>query len=509
MKNLIKSSSILGATEVALILVSIVRAKYLAVNIGPEGYGEYSILVSYFAILTAMCSGWLARGTIKYIAEYKQKDDIVSVYKVHNYSISIAFILTAIATVLAFIFQDFVRTHFLSHKIILWHYLLFAASFFATSITPFFAWLLQGFLLVKETVKIRIITTLFGFLYILIFVYFYGITGYFVSILISSIFGLYLYWKATHNFLSTKLMLPNFKDEIFKKLMRFGGVNFILLILHNITEYIQRVFILNALDITSVGLFHVANSIMNYMGIANRASTFVNDSKMSQDLSIEEYNKSLNDFIRFNILTGLPISVILILFSKDFITLLYSKEFTSLAPILIAFVFAQFLAFLAGGFHSVMLGKAFLKMHSIVSILNMIIILVIPYFFISQYGLLIIGISMIAGNIMTLLLDYCYLNIKISFKLSHRVLAILTISILCFYFSYLLQSDSSVVFINHNLKELVPTDWSKSTGEYLNYNIKYIEFSCKIIFIILMSTFLFITLTKTERMKLINLVKSK
>ena len=128
MKDIIKSSALIGSTEFALIFVAIIRAKYLALNIGPEGYGEYSLLNSFFTILTAICGGWIARGTIKYTAEYRQKKEFDLAAKVHNYSISLALILGSIATALVFIFQSFVRSYFLSPDIILWHYSLFALS---------------------------------------------------------------------------------------------------------------------------------------------------------------------------------------------------------------------------------------------------------------------------------------------------------------------------------------------------------------------------------------------
>ena len=191
MKDIIKSSTLLGSTEVAVMAVSVVRAKYLAISIGPAGYGEYALLASFFTIVTAICGGWIARGTIKYIAEYRYKEDLSSVFKVFNYSISLALILGSIATLLIFVFHDFVRVHFLSPEIILWHFSLFTASFLATSLTSFFGWLMQGFLMVKQTALLKIYTSLFNLISIFAFVYFFELTGYFLSILVSAFFGLF------------------------------------------------------------------------------------------------------------------------------------------------------------------------------------------------------------------------------------------------------------------------------------------------------------------------------
>jgi polysaccharide transporter, PST family len=421
--------------------VSMVRAKYLAVNIGPEGYGEYAMIASFFTILTALCGGWIARGTIKYTAEYKFKNDLASVSKVHNYSFSIALILGSTATLLVLLFQDFVREKFLSPEIVLWHFSLFTASFLATSLTTFFSWLLQGFMMVKKTVALRIYNALFNILSIFVLVYFFELTGYFLSILVSAFFGLFIYWRSTKGIVTTKFLWPDFKDEILQKIMRFGGVNFFLLVLNNICEYIQRIFVLTSLNIASVGLFQIAVSIMGYMGIANRGSLFVNDSKMAQDLDNNERNIALNNFLRFNILFGMPISLGLILFSKELITILYSKNFVPLSEILFAFVIAQFFGFLTGGFQSIMLGRSFLKMHSFISVTYSVLTVLIPFIFISEYGLVIIGISMVIANLITLIVDYIYLNIKIGIKIFFNVWIIFVIGVTCFAISYIFQSS--------------------------------------------------------------------
>lgn len=439
MKDLVKSSTLLGSTEIAIMAVSVVRAKYLAVNIGPEGYGQYAMLASFFTILTAICGGWIARGTIKYIAEYRSKEDLSSVAKVHNYSISTALILGSLALLFVFIFHDFVREKFLSPEILLWHYSLFAASFLATSLTTFFGWLLQGFMMIRQTVLLRISLAVFNLISIVGLVYFFELTGYFLSILMSSLFGLFIYWRTAKKVIPTRFVLPSFKSAIYQKILRFGSVSFLLLVINNVCEYVQRLFVLTALNISSVGLFQVATSITGYMGIANRGSLFVNDSKMSQDLNEDETSISLNHFLRFNILLGIPIALGLILFSGELILIMYSSKFVQLSSMLFFFVAGQFFAFLVGGFQGVMLGKSFLKMHAFISITYSVITVLIPLFFIRDFGLSVIGISILIANVVTLMVDYFYLKIKLRIKIHTNVIVIFTIALICFSISYVLQ----------------------------------------------------------------------
>jgi PST family polysaccharide transporter len=439
MKDIAKSSVLLGSTELSIVLVSILKAKFLAISIGPEGYGQFGLLNSFFTILTALCGGWIARGTLKYTAEFRQNGNSDGVYKVHNYSISLALILSSAAALIVIIFQDFIRNNILSPDIILLNYIIFCASFMASNISPFFAWFLQGHLLVKRTIFVRITTVFFNLFSVIVLVYFFELTGYYLSILFSSFFGLWILWRESNRITISRFLRFDIKDEILQKLLKFGGVNFILLVIHNVTEYAQRVIIITTLNMASLGLFQVANSIMNYMGIFNRGSQFINDPKMSQDIPKDERNTMINSFLRFNILIGIPISIIIVLFAKEFILILYNDNFVLLAPTLSAFVMSQFISFLAGGFQSVMIGKSFLRFHSFVSLLYSVIIILIPFIYLKDFGLISIGLSMIFGNVTTVILDYLYLKRKLQIEIEKTSFFLLALFLLFFTIAVELQ----------------------------------------------------------------------
>ena len=48
MKQLLKTTAALSTTEVVLMVVALIKNKYLAVAIGPEGFGIYGLLLSFF-----------------------------------------------------------------------------------------------------------------------------------------------------------------------------------------------------------------------------------------------------------------------------------------------------------------------------------------------------------------------------------------------------------------------------------------------------------------------------
>lgn len=48
MKELIKNTGLISSSDFLLVGVSIIRNKFLSVNIGPEGFGAFSLLSSFF-----------------------------------------------------------------------------------------------------------------------------------------------------------------------------------------------------------------------------------------------------------------------------------------------------------------------------------------------------------------------------------------------------------------------------------------------------------------------------
>ena len=155
-----------------MVVVSIIRNKYLAVSIGVEGFGMFNLISSFFLFLGYFSGIWLESPTIKYLSEYNSDNDIVSVQKVFDFSFSIVAILTIIVFCVVIIFSSVIKYYFLSPDIPFTYFSLFAASFIATRLTSVFQATFQAFKLVKKTAVIRIYSNIVNLLSIIILVYF-------------------------------------------------------------------------------------------------------------------------------------------------------------------------------------------------------------------------------------------------------------------------------------------------------------------------------------------------
>ena len=427
-KNLVKTTAAIGSTEVLLMFVALARNKYLAVTIGPEGFGIYGLLNSFFMMIAAFAGTWMATGTIKYTSEYQAKGDKEKLNSIFSISTIIVTGIGIILTIILLIWRKWIINTFLSNEIKEIYYLIFCAAFFSICLRPVLLGVLQGLRRVREVIISRWSIALLNLSFTIILVWIWGLTGFFLSLLVNSIFAVcILYWGVRRK---DGLHIRNFswQSSVVSLLLTFGIVNLFLAIVNLGGQYLQRLIIIHNMDIASVGLFQAAVSIMLYLGVINRGANFYFFPKMSEVMDNSVRNQKINEYLRFIMLFGIPISVVAILFGKWAVMILYSAKFTLLSSVLFLFVIAQLLASIGGVFQSTIVGMARLRMHAMSCIVMHSLSVVVPLLLIGKYGIGALGIGFIAGGISGGFLNWMYLRNRIDLKFNQDVIQLFIIA---------------------------------------------------------------------------------
>jgi O-antigen/teichoic acid export membrane protein len=435
MKNLLKSSFLLGGTELALVLISIVRSKYLAVNIGPFGLGLYGLMSSFILLITTFCGGWFGQAYIKFVAEYHYDKRRDRIEKMHSFAFTITCLLIPVFIALLFFYKTEIKSNFLSKEILDFHYAIFCSLFIVNSLKSVFAYYLNATMLIKETAKSKFLTTIIEFISIIVLVYCFNVTGFFVSILISGLISLFIFYFIAKNHIATKFDISTFKDPEAKRLAKYGSLNIFLLFLNNITQYAFRFLVLNLLNVASVGLLHATTSLATYLGILNRGADFTYVPTMSQNLSIDERNKVLNEYLRFNIVSSTIVCSGAILFSTELVRIFYTEKFSDMASFFFVFVIAHYLTVFVIAFQSIIIGTNNYKIHTSVVIVTNIIWIVTPIILMKQFGIMSIGIGLIIASIWSVAINFNFLRKQFGTKISQRVYMGIILSSAIFFIS--------------------------------------------------------------------------
>ena len=441
MKNLFRTTFAITATEIAIMFVALVKNKYLAINIGPEGFGIYGLLQSFFAFIAVFSGSWMAGGATKYIAQYDNQNDTSSVNKVYSFSISVTLFLCVTIVIILLVLQKTIISVFLDKEILKTYYILFSIAFIGNSIRPVALALLQGLQKVRSVVISRILISVFDVIVVVVLVFLFGLTGFFIGILLTSIFaGIFLFWQI-HKESGGKFLFPDFKDLITKNLMKFGSFNFFLVFISFGSIYLQRFIVAQYLDMTSVGLFFAGIAFIQYLGIFNKGAGFLYYPNMSRTMENKTRSDQLVRYFRYILLFNIPISVFAILFGKNLILLVYSKDFIPLSNTFYLFVLTHFLNSIGAVFMPVLLGMALLKRHAISSITGNLLKFLIIFLLIKQYGFYSLGIGLIAGTLVQVLMNYNFVNKKININISQNLIRLLVLSFITIFLSIIFKDS--------------------------------------------------------------------
>ena len=430
MKNLIKTTAAVGSTEILLMSIALLRNKYLAVTIGPEGFGVYGILNSFFMMIAVFAGTWMTTGTIKYISEYQAKENKYNLYNIYSFSTIIVAVIGLSLTIILLIWRKWVIRTFLSSEIKEIYYIIFCVAFSAICLRPVLLGVLQGLRRIPEVIISRWSIAIINLIFTVILVWFWGLTGFFLSLLVDAVFALWILFWGIRRKDGLQFRKFSCKDPIIRTLFNFGIVNLFLGLINLSSQYLQRTIVLHNMDIASVGLFQAGVALMGYIGVINRGSAFYFFPKMSEEMNNTYRNYKVNEYLRFILLFSIPLSVIAILFGKWAIIVLYSYAFTSLSSVFFLFVIGQLFKSISSVFQSTIIGMARLKMHSISTIVTHSLWVIIPFIFINQYGIGSLGFGFIAGGLFGSLLNWMYLRNSINFKFTHDVIILFIILII-------------------------------------------------------------------------------
>lgn len=438
MKKLINSTVAIGFSEIILLFVGLARNKYLAINIGPEGFGMYSMLNSFFALASAFAGTWIATGTTKYIAQFALNNNGEIKNKIFQYSFFVTLLLSALLAVTLGLYNEFFIKLFISDEIEKKYYFIFLASFCWMNLRQILLATLQGVSAVECVVKSRYYIALVEVISIFILVRYLGLAGFFLSIWLTSIVAVVIMSFFVINRCKFKLLSNEIienEKQYFIDLLLFGGNNFLTTIINLGSVYLQRYFILVSLGVNSVGIFQAGISIMNYLSFLNKGSLFHLLPTMSREISDEVRSTKLNEYLLLISITSIPICVVSILYANDIIGILFSDKFQLLNYTLYQFIISQMVIMVSSAFQLTIVGMGKLSIHFLSVVVMHGTWVAVPAIYSKEYGVSAAILGMIAGAFFGGVIYYKSLCKIINFTLSKRVVlvTIVNAAFTCFF----------------------------------------------------------------------------
>ncbi len=450
-REIVKSTSIFGGVQFLLIMIQLIRSKFIAILLGPFGMGISSLLLSTTEIISSLSNLGLSSSAVKNIAE---ANSIKNTYQI-NLVITVLFrlitITGTIGLLVVIIFSPFLsQLSFGSNEYIL-DFCFISVILLFNQLNSFNLVVLQGL----RKLKMLALCNLFGSLvgaFISIPLYFlFKNSGIVPAIIISSIVNFLISSFFTKRLKFDKLKLT-FKEVWLhgKQMIKLGFLISASGLLYTFSIYLLRLFISNSSDIEFVGLYNAGFAIINtYVSLIFTAmSTDYYPRLASVSTDNLKLKKLINQQVEVVSIIIVPILIFFIINIQWLIKILYSDTFVPISNMVMFAAFGMILKAGNWAISFIFLAKGNSKLFFYNSLSLTIYSFVFNLIFYFYFGLVGLGYSFVLYNFLYLIQVYLISLKRFNYNFSTDSLLIFTCGLIVLFAVLCLSINSNLIFLS-------------------------------------------------------------
>lgn len=340
--HILRSSALLGGAQVVTLGAGFLRAKIIAVLIGPAGVGLVGILTTFNGNLASL-AGWgigtTAVRTISAADELDRPAKIAVVRKLGN-------LLTWLGLLTALLFFWPIGQLTFSSSEHALELLLAGLAVPCLIATSVWSSLLQSNGQIKSLAGVQIMSAFGGLILGLPFIYLFGLTGIAASILVAAIIPAIATWKAACKYYPKSM--PEADAGEIRTLLQLGTAIMAVGFLGQLSTYIVRLMLTRSYGLESAGYYHaafvIAGSLPGFVFTAMGTDFFPRVAAVKTEAEAQDLCEKQ---IQAGLLLALPLIAGLLTLGQFCIYLLYARSFEPAIPLLIWMIWGVFFRLLS------------------------------------------------------------------------------------------------------------------------------------------------------------------
>ena len=327
--RILRSSALLGGAQVISLGTGFIRAKLIAVLVGPAGVGLVGILTSFNANLSSLAGWGLGTTAVRTISAADELDRPARIAAVRKLGNSLTW-LGLLAALLLFWPVGQLTFNSSEYDLELFFAGLAVPCFVATSV---WSSLLQANGQIKSLARVQIISAFGGLILGLPFIWLFGVTGIAASILIAAIVPAIATWKAVRNYCSSHSAQADSGD--IRTLLQLGAAIMAVAFLGQLSAYIVRLMLIRSHGLESAGYYQaafvIAGSLPGFVFTAMGTDFFPRVAAVKTEAEAQDLCEKQ---IQAGLLLALPLIAGLLTLGQFCIYLLYARSFDPAIPLL-------------------------------------------------------------------------------------------------------------------------------------------------------------------------------
>jgi O-antigen/teichoic acid export membrane protein len=438
-RQILKATSLFGGVQVFLILIAIIKSKFIAVLLGPAGMGIAGLLTSATGLIGGLTNFGIGTSAVKNVAfanSTGNKTRIAIIVTVLNRWVWITGLLGMIVTIVT---APFLSRLTFGNNDYTFPFIWLSFSLLLSQLCSGQMVLLQGMRKLQYLAKANLTGSILGLVISVPLYYWLGLKGIVPGIIVNAVITLAGAWYYSRKVEIEKVSVSKVRTIAEGKEMLIMGFLISISALISLgANYIVRIFIGKTGGIVDVGLYTAGFLMLNtYVGLIFKAMATDYYPRLS---SVSHNNKlcieTINQQAEIAILLLAPIIIIFLVFIKWLIILLYSSAFVGVVEMVQWAALGMLFSGVSWAIAFILLAKGASKLFFWNELIANIYILVFNLLGYKLGGLTGLGISFLFGYIVYLAQVYAIGKLKYQFNFSRGFIYIFTtqlcLAALCF-----------------------------------------------------------------------------
>ena len=433
-RSIVKATGVFGTMQVFRTLISIVSSKFVAVYLGPIGFGLLSLLTNAVNIIIAVTSFEFLTVATREVALVTHSEDKSQLAKTIAILQRMAVVIGVLGAIVSASFSKLLSNLAFGNSDKQHWFLILSFYLLITSFSNARMAILQGVNNIKTLALCNIVIAFITAIGTVIIYYFLRIEGIIWVMVYSSVimFLVTFYFTRQYTFKITSFGFKDFYDNS-SPIFKFGFFMSVNLILGQICNFAIKLY-LNDSGASSqiLGYYEVSTVILiNYLGLIFNAMAFDFYPKLtSVSFENEKVKQLVNNQIEIALILVTPAIIFLYLAAPFLIELLYTKEFSSTFLILKVALFSVILKAVIFPLGYIVLVKGNKKLFFRQALFSDILNLMLSIVLYKYYGLSGLGIAYFLNYAIYAVYVYKMVNKHYGFSFIESCRKLITVSII-------------------------------------------------------------------------------
>jgi O-antigen/teichoic acid export membrane protein len=328
--DLVKVLSLTAIVNFIKIGINLITTKVIAVLIGPNGVAMLGQFTNLLTTLTTTATGGISNGVVKYVSEYE--NDKKGYYAYINAALSITLTFSALTSILLIVFSKQICVSLFGDLTYLSIIYVTASTIVLYSVNSFLLSVINGKKLYNKFILINFLSSVTGFIFTVILVYFFKIYGALLALATyqSVVIMITIYIVFKNKLFSLQNITISFSKEKWIKLLEYSLMALVALI-WPLVNILIRSSLISEISIDSAGIWEgmtkVSVLISAIVGTAISTYFLPRFSEIKDDSTLK---MELVSGLKLVLLVTLILVTFLYIFRSAIINVLFTQEFISM-----------------------------------------------------------------------------------------------------------------------------------------------------------------------------------